>query len=291
MSLTAIDEHVYAASKELRGRGAPDPEVLFLMATGVGLLPSTYAATWRMPLEAISGVPSIWRGAQLIAAEHRDATCWFLEDSPGEGPGHPTPPGAPVQQDWERAFPVWLAACSGATLCVHTSAGSRLAQEDENSGNETLVLVEDHLNLSGHTPLRGMGESRLGPLFPDQSFLHHAGLRKIARRAAERLGLPIAEAVAACSAGPAIETPAERAFYARAGAGVVVQDLADPLIAMSHAGLACLAVVAAIDSRDSATDVGALVAGADRLAPALEELLAALAPDFTRIAFELREEI
>ncbi len=288
MSTNTLDESVYAASKELRGRGAPEPEVLFLMGTGVGLLPSGLSASWRLPLEGIAGIPAAWRASTLIAGEAHGATFWFLEDAPGErqgrlGAGH-------EEAHWTRAFPIWLAACSGATICVHTSAGSRLPTCDVGDGPPTLALGRDHINLSGSTPLFGLGESRLGALFPDQTTLHHTGLRRIAMRLAAKRGLHVIEAVLACTAGPALETPAEREFMARAGAEVSVQDLAAPLIAAAHSGLACLSIVALLDG-DGELDVARLLTGAEALAPALEELLEALIPDLAKLAVELREEL
>lgn len=291
MSLSALDESVYSASKELRGRGAPEPDVLMLMATGVGMLPGAFRATWRSPLESIAGIPRAWRGKTLISAEHGHATFWFLEDAPSEmefpSSGATAREGAP----WVAAFPTWLAACSGATLCVHTSAGSWLSEDGAPLESGKLGLVADHINLSGNTPLSGLGESRLGPLFPDQSLLHHAGLRRLAAQHAERLGLPLVEGVAACIAGPAIETPAERAYYAKCGATFAVQGLAPPLISMSHAGLACLGIVALIGGGDGPADVGSLVERSEELAPALDELLDALAPELATVAYELREEV
>jgi len=290
MSPTALDESVYPASKELRGRGAPDPDVLLLMATGVGLLPSSFHAQWQLPLESVAGVPRAWRGLTLSAAESNGATFWFLDDAPGEAdfPGGETT--APGPEPWMRAFPAWLAACSGATLCVHTSAGTRLgptAAEDRGR----IGLVRDHINLSGRTPLAGLGESRLGPLFPDQSRLHHPGLRRLALQHAERLGLRPLEGVAACTAGPALETPAERAYYHRAGADFAVQGLADPLIALAHSSLSCLSLVALIGAGDDAPDVAGIVESATEVAPALEDLLRELAPDLAKVAFEEREEL
>jgi len=286
MTHSTLDESVFCASKELHGRGAPDPEVLFLMATGLGLLPTAFGATWQMPLEKIAGVPRGWRGQTLFAAERREGTFWFLEDAPGDEPfpncGRTTHSAAP----WERAFPVWLAACAGATVCVHTSAGSSLGE----GPGARLGLAADHINFSGHSPLQGLGESRLGPLFPDQSRLHHGGLRRALTGQAERLGIPTQEGLVACTSGPTIETPAERAYYARAGADFSVQGLADPLIAMSHAGLACLGVVALFEETETDKVVG-VVEGADQIAPALEELLAALAGDLSRTALEMREEV
>jgi purine-nucleoside phosphorylase len=290
MSLSALDESVYSASKELRGRGAPDPDVLMLMGTGVGLLPRGYRPIWRSPLEQIAGVPRAWRGKTLICAEHGHATFWFVEDAPSESEfpssGATARDGAP----WVPAFPTWLAACSGATLCLHTAAGSWLGAHSGGVASGKLGLVEDHINLSGRTPLLGLGESRLGPLFPDQSLLHHAGLRRLAKLHAERLGLPVIEGVAACIAGPAIETPAERAYYGKTGASFAVQGLANPLISMSHAGLACLAIVALISDDAQAADIGGLVERAEELAPALDELLGALATELATVAYELREE-
>jgi purine-nucleoside phosphorylase len=294
MSHPTLDESVYSASKELRGRGAPDPEVLFLMATGVGLLPSSFEVTWKLPLGNIAGVPHAWRGQELIASERREATYWFLEDAPGES-GFPSTGGTSlIDAPWISAFPAWLAACSGASLCVHTSAGSLLG-EHENANAMQLGLVSDHINLSGRTPLFGLGDSRVGPIFPDQSRVHNESLRKTALALAKKLGIGAMEGVAACTAGPALETPAEQDFYSRVGADFAVQNLASPLIAMSHAGLSCLSVVALLNDSDSgspsAGEVRDILNRAETLAPAMEELLVALGPELSKLSFELREEV
>ena len=283
MSTSALDESTWSASKELRGRGAPDPDVLLLMATGVGLLPGAFEARYELPLEAVAGVPRAWRGLTLRAGDLEGATFWLLDDAPSEQ-------GAPGEA-WERAFPIWLAATSGASLCVHTSAGPALGP-DGAAARGSLGLLRDHLNLSGTSPLIGLGESRLGPLFPDQSRTHHAGLRRIALRTARRLGLEVTEGVAACTAGPAIETAAERAWYHRAGADFAVQELAGPLVAAAHAGLSCLALVALIGADEgSDPDIAGLVESAQSMAPGLEDLLRELAPDLARVAYEEREEL
>jgi hypothetical protein len=290
-----LDESVYSASKELRGRGAPDPEVLFMMATGVGLLPTSFKITWQLPLENISGVPHAWRGSTLIAAEQKNATYWFIEDAPAEADFPSTGGTALAEAPWVSAFPAWLASCSGASLCVHTSAGSILGQGPENEAAQ-LGLVSDHINLSGRTPLFGLGDSRVGPIFPDQSRIHHNGLRKTAKKLAKKLGIQVLEGVVACTAGPAMETPAEQRFYTQAGADFAVQNLASPLIAMSHAGLACLSVVALLDNGEERTsgtgsEVKAILERAESLAPPMEELLLGLAPELAKLAFELREEL
>lgn len=290
MSDHALDDAVFAASKELRGRGAPEPDALMLFATGVGLVPSTLGADGRFPLEGVAGVPRAWRGATLQTAEAHGATFWMLEDAPGCADGLLS--AGAREPAWARAFPIWLAACSGATLCLHTSAGSDVSNEREarTEAGATLALARDHINLSGGTPLFGLGESRLGALFPDQTAVHHAGLRREALEIAGRRGLNAREVVLACSAGPALETPAEREFYARAGAEVSVQDLAAPLIAAAHCGLSCLSVVAVLQEGPE-VDVARLLEGAEALAPSLEELVEGLVPILARVSLDLREEL
>lgn len=286
MSPSTLDESTYSASKELHGRGAPDPDVLFLMATGLGLLPTAFGVSWQLPLAKVAGVPRAWRNKTLFAAENREATYWFLEDAPGEEEFPSSSASATAEEPWMRGFPVWLAACSGATLCLHTSAGSYLKEGTP----PVLGLVSDHINLSGQTPLHALGNSRLGPLFPDQSRIHHGELRRIGLEHAKRLGIDVQEGVVACTGGPAIETRAEREYCKRIGADFTSQGLSDPLIAMSHAGMTCLSVVALIDPPDPG-DVAGIVESAERVAPALEELVSALKPEIARAALEQRETL
>jgi purine-nucleoside phosphorylase len=153
-----------------------------------------------------------------------------------------------------------------------------------------IALVRDHINLSGRTPLVGLTESRLGPLFPDQSRLHHQELRKQALVAARKLGLACCEAVVACVSGPTLETPAERRFWAQAGADVAVQELVNTLHACAHAGLSVLELVALTDRGEGVQDMAGLVSRALAIAPGLEDLLLEIAPAVAHAASELGVE-
>lgn len=263
----------------------PAPRALFLLGTGAGLLPLRLAEPKRAKLGAIPGAPASWRGAQVHAGRLGELSCWIVEDAPGP----PDRGGQPAEDEpaWVRGFPCWLAAAAGAAVLVHTSAGSSLVDAIPPA---SLAVVSDHLNLSGRTPLVGLSASKLGPLFPDLVRLHHASLRARAVAIGGELGLALHEAVAVATPGPALETPAERRFYARAGGEVAVQDLEGPLLAAAHAGLAVLAVVCVTDRGEGEVDLGRIVAAAERLAPGLEDLLLRLAPGIARAAVELEVE-
>ena len=290
---SSLDSDVHSAQRALSEAGVPKPRVVFLMATGSSALQEALTQTTEFELADVPGVPALWQREWLHAGHLGELPVWLFDDVSGD-PLEPEPQAA-----WTRAFPVWLAAKAGARVGVHTSAGCALrpesgASEGEPSGRSlrpgSFAFARDHVNLSGRTPLLGLGPSELGPLFPDQSLLHHLGLRHSALERADALGLQAAEAVVACTAGPALETPAERRLYARAGADVAVQSLATPLIAAAHAGIAMLSIITVTDAGDGPSDVGELVRLASVTEPALADLLAVLSDDLAAAADVLDEE-
>ncbi|MBI5362737.1 MAG: purine-nucleoside phosphorylase, partial [Planctomycetes bacterium] len=68
--------------------------------------------------------------------------------------------------------------------------------------------------------------------------------------------MPLGEGIAACAPFRALETPAERRYWSRAGADVAVQGLATPQHAAAHSGLSVLALVAVTDAGGGMQDVG-----------------------------------
>jgi purine-nucleoside phosphorylase len=173
---------------------------------------------------------------------------------------------------------------------VHASAGTALTA-DGPLGVGDVVRATDHINLSGTSPLTGLGESRLGPLFPDQTRVHDAELGRLADEAARAGDVTLGTAVVACTVGPALSTPAEHAWFAGAGADVAVQRLAGPLVAAAHAGVATVAFVAVADvAGERGVDVAELVARAARTAPTLDGLVLRTIERLAPLARERAEE-
>ncbi len=285
MPPATLDSNVDAALAALQAQAFPAPKILYLLGTGLGTLPGALGGEREISLGELPGVPPAWSEAQLLAGELGGARAWLLEDAPGlleSGEGEAS------AQPWHRAYPIWLAAAAGATVCVITAAGGSLTA-DLPCGE--LVVLEDHLNLSGATPLEGLGETRLGPLFPDQSKVHHQGLRALALEHARAQGVALSERVCACVSGPALVTPAERRWIASSGGEVFVQGLADPLLACAHSGLVALVLVAVTDNGDEPLRIANLVTRSEACAPALDEVLARLSGSLAEVAHELEEEV
>lgn len=270
MHPSPLDTLVFQAQAQLEAKGVAAPTALLLSATGLGLLPGRLDAGRRLPLASVLGVPACWQHAVLHWGNFNGLSLWMLDDEPAD-----LQPGEPA---WAEAFPVWLAAAAGASALLHTSAGHALSSPGAPPLG-SLALLSDHLNLSGASVLVALGESRLGPIFPDQTQVHDAHLRRAARQVATRLGIVAQETVAACTLGPSIDTPAERRWFAHCGAGLAVQRLATPLLAAAHAGLGSLCVVVVTDAGEGPLDIARVAATSGRIAPALDDFLWSLAAD------------
>ncbi|MBI5282484.1 MAG: purine-nucleoside phosphorylase [Candidatus Solibacter usitatus] len=104
-----------------------------------------------------------------------------------------------------------------------------------------LVLITDHINLTGTNPLCGPNDDTLGPRFPDLSRAYCPDLRARALASAERLGLPLGQGVYAALLGPSFETPAEIRYLRAIGADLAGMSTVPETIAANHMGIRVLA--------------------------------------------------
>jgi purine-nucleoside phosphorylase len=105
-----------------------------------------------------------------------------------------------------------------------------------------LVLLADHLNLQGVSPLVGPNDDTLGPRFPDMSAAYDPELRAAARAAGARVGVELVERVYAAWLGPAFETPAEIRMLRTLGADLVGMSTVPEVLAARHMGIRCLGI-------------------------------------------------
>lgn len=119
------------------------------------------------------------------------------------------------------------------TLCITNAAGA--INESFQVGD--FVLIRDHINMIPDNPLRGPNLDALGPRFPNLNDAYSAELRRLASRAAERIGLSLREGVYLATPGPMYESPAEIQAYKRLGADLVGMSTVPEVIAARHCGL------------------------------------------------------
>lgn len=105
-----------------------------------------------------------------------------------------------------------------------------------------LMLITDHINLTGRNPLIGPNDDNLGPRFPDMTRAYDPALIETAHNAAKRLGITLREGVYAWMTGPSYETPAEIRMARTLGADAVGMSTVPEVIAARHMGARVLGI-------------------------------------------------
>ncbi len=106
----------------------------------------------------------------------------------------------------------------------------------------TLMLLSDHLNLTGRTPLLGPNDEAVGPRFLDLTAVYDKELRTRLRAAAEAAGVSLHEGVYAGLLGPTYETPAEVRMLRVLGADAVGMSTVMEAIAARWVGMRVAAI-------------------------------------------------
>ena len=130
--------------------------------------------------------------------------------------------------------PVLLFARLGAKAVFLTNAAGGL---DPSFGPGTLMVISDHINLTGKNPLIGANADDIGPRFPDLTYAWSPALRTLLHAAAEAEGVALAEGVYVGLTGPNYETPAEVRMLAALGGHAVGMSTVLECIAARWAGL------------------------------------------------------
>lgn len=164
----------------------------------------------------------------------------------------------------EVVHPLRTGVAAGCHTVILTAAAGGI-RTDLSTG--TLMVVEDHLNLTGRSPL-------LGPEFVDMADAYSARLRALAYSAPE----PAASVLAAGAGvyaqlpGPQLETPAEIRLLRTVGADVVGMSMALETIAARQTGADVLGLALITNpaaSSDNATDLTEIADVGAAAAPAV----------------------
>jgi purine-nucleoside phosphorylase len=139
----------------------------------------------------------------------------------------------------EVTFPVRVLGRMGVRTLVLTNAAGGINPELHRG---QLILIADHINLSGRNPVAGANDDRLGPRFFDMSEAYSARLRGLAHQAGEGLGMVLEEGVYLSVLGPSFETPAEIRAFRTMGADLVGMSTVQETIVARHMGIEVLGI-------------------------------------------------
>jgi len=141
----------------------------------------------------------------------------------------------------EIRVPVRALKAAGAELLVLTNAAGSMRAD---LGPGRLMLIEDHINLTGVNVLVGPNDDELGPRFPSLRDAYDPQLRAGMRVAAQQVGVELTEGVYLAVSGPSFETPAEIRAFHTLGADAVGMSTVHETTVARHCGLRVAAVSA-----------------------------------------------
>lgn len=221
------------ATARIRGSSAHKPRVGIVLGSGLGAFAERLENPVSIPYSEIPGFAQssvVGHAGRLVLGEVGGAPVVVMQGRVHGYEGHSA---------GEVVFPVRTLCRLGIEALVVTNAAGCI-EPSWSAGD--LMLITDHINMSGMNPLIGANDERLGARFPDMSNAYLPAFRKAAHAAAEKTGAPIREGVYTCVSGPSYETPAEVRMLRILGGHAVGMSTVHEVIAASHMGVPCVGI-------------------------------------------------
>jgi len=217
-----------ALEAAVRARTSLVPELGIVLGSGLGELADDLEDPIAIPFAELPGWPAATapgHAGRLLLGRFAGRPIVMLQGRFHLYEGND--PGLVIQ-------PVLLFQRLGARSVILTNAAGGL---DPAFGPGTLMVMRDHINLTGRSPLMGRNADELGPRFPDLTDAWSPRLRERLHTAAAAEGIELAEGIYVGLTGPTYETPAEVRMLAALGGHAVGMSTVLECIAARWVGL------------------------------------------------------
>jgi purine-nucleoside phosphorylase len=224
----AVSESSRFISEKIKNK----PRIGIILGTGLGELAVKISVTIDLPYREIPGFPrsTVPGHAGRLAA----GTLGGKEVLVMEGRVH-----FYEGYDLERVtFPVRVMRKVGIEILIVSNAAGAL---NPNYAAGDVMVIADHINLTGQNPLIGPNLEDFGPRFPDMTQVYDPALIKEAEAAALQEKVKLHKGIYVGVTGPSMETPAETRFLRMTGADAVGMSTIPEVIVAAHCGLRVLA--------------------------------------------------
>jgi len=222
-----------AAKRILDSAGARSPKVGMILGSGLSGVADSIDNPSTLPYAELQGFPDAkvsGHAGQLVLGELGGVSVACLQGRWHAYEGHALA---------DLAIPIRALKAAGCeTLFITCAAGS--LREEMPPGS--LMMLTDHINWPGLSPLVGPNDDALGSRFTDLSHAYDPTLQGQLREAASDAGLELHEGVYLWCLGPSFETPAEIRAFAHLGADAVGMSTVPETLVARHCGLAVAAV-------------------------------------------------
>jgi purine-nucleoside phosphorylase len=241
MSKMTDYDQVEHAADAIRARVPEVPRIAIVLGSGLGDFADSLADAVTMPYAELPHWPAsrvIGHAGKLVVGKAGGKTIAALAGRCHLYEGH---------DSGRVAFAVRALGVLGVTTLILTNAAGGV---NKGFAQGALMVIDDHINLTGHNPLVGENDERFGPRFPDMTEVYSARLRGIADRAGQAIGGTLPHGVYAALLGPSYETPAEIRYLRAIGVDAVGMSTVPEAIVARHMkidvlGISCITNMAA----------------------------------------------
>ncbi len=223
-------QHVNEAAALVRTRLPVESRLAIVLGSGLGALADQLTGAEAMPFAEIPHFPATTvagHTGRLVAGTLAGVPVLVMQGRVHAYEGYSSD---------EVVFPVRVLGALGITTLVLTNAAGGIRPEYHPG---QLVLLRDHINLSGRNPAVGPASTSDRRFF-DMSEAYSRRLRELAHAAAAELDFSLEEGVYLSVLGPSFETPAEIRAFRTWGADLVGMSTAQETIAARQLGLEVL---------------------------------------------------
>ncbi|MFG1483229.1 purine-nucleoside phosphorylase [Halobacteriovorax sp. HFRX-2_2] len=229
----AIFKRLEESKSYIQSKYDKAPDIGVILGSGLGEFANLLENKVEIPYEEIPGFKKtkvIGHKGQLVMGELGGKVVAVMQGRIHRYEGHSLD---------EVVFPVRVLKTLGIKNLIITNAAGGI-NLDYSSGS--LVLIKDHLNLTGENCLVGENIEELGTRFPDMTYAWSPALQEIAYASAKNISYDLKEGVYVGVMGPTYETPAEIRMYRNFGGDLVGMSTVQECIAANHMGLDVLGI-------------------------------------------------
>jgi purine-nucleoside phosphorylase len=231
-SLSEFDRAESAASF-IHSKTVLRPKIALVLGSGLGAFADEFSNSTKIPYTEIPHFPkstAIGHASQLVLGTVGDIPVAGMQGRVHLYEGYSAK---------DVAFPIRVFSRMGVQAVILTNAAGGIKREFTQG---QLVVIRDHINLQGVSPLSGPNDDRFGTRFPDMTAAYDRRFREIAVGAGNRNGIGLYEGVYAALPGPSYETPAEIRYLQTIGADLVGMSTVPEVIAARHCGIRVLGI-------------------------------------------------
>jgi purine-nucleoside phosphorylase len=269
ISMELVRKQVDEAAAFIQSHLKIQPKVGLILGTGLGGVAEALGNATVIPYEVIPHFPVstvVRHQGQLVCGRWGEKQILAMQGRFHLYEGY-TPR--------EISFPLRVMRALGVGMLIISAAAGGLNPQFEPGD---LMLITDHINLTGHNPLRGPNLDEWGPRFPDMVEPYSKRFRDLAVSTALSERLPLERGVYVGVLGPSLETAAETRFLRAIGADAVGMSVIMEVITAVHCGMEVMgiAVITNVNLPDcyQPAVIEEIVATAEQSGPKLMHLVA-----------------